>query len=183
MFEIYGQARGDPGPGPWRRLALFASQALLAPLPVVAAAAFTADRLESRLGSNYDLPPGYSDAGVLYLASIIFGCLLGSVAGRENPRLAGTGRLVWLPPFLFFAASVAEYLTGAVSYEHWFPGYLYASGGNEGLGVFLTRPAPALAGYSLGMCFAAHPPRPRHAGGVTSADRLGKEHRRRTAAG
>ncbi len=93
MFEIYGQARGDSGPGPWRRLALFASQALLAPLPVVAAAAFTADRLESRLGSNYDLPPGYSDAGVLYLASIIFGCLLGWVAGRETR--VSLGPAVW----------------------------------------------------------------------------------------
>lgn len=105
----------------------------------------------SRCGLSGEHPSNVYFAGYQALICFSIAPIIGWYAGRLVPALVSTGRWIWVAPAILLLWDIV-----ASEFPHRLPEYLFATGGNEGLGVFLlTLPACSATGYSLGMAFAS----------------------------
>ena len=104
----------------------------------------------ARYGLSGDHGPGVHFAGYEALACLLVGASLGWAAGRFKRSLVRTGCWIWILPVAIVLPDVlrqSRHLSLA-----YLPEYFFATGGNEGLAVYLlTLPSCAAVGYSLGM--------------------------------
>jgi hypothetical protein len=71
------------------------------------------------------------------LVSLFLGTLVGLWMARREPLLVSSGRFIWIAPALVILYDIclrARYQPGGIP---WLSDYLFASTGDEGLGVFL----------------------------------------------
>jgi hypothetical protein len=88
------------------------------------------------------------------------GFLVGWLSGMRIPSLIRTGAWIWLLPTAFVLYDIVCALRSGDATR--LSEYFYATGDNDGLGVFLlTLPVSSTVGYSIGMVVAkaqrAHP--------------------------
>ncbi|MEQ1946612.1 MAG: hypothetical protein ABL995_05460 [Bryobacteraceae bacterium] len=146
MFDVEKKPQGL-GPN-FARLVSYLLQLLLS-YPAIGIASLPVVHLLTAIGVSGKHPHGVYFAGYdLLIYALVAGPVIGWVSVRLAPVLAITGRWIWLPP-------VALWLIlwiGATSVSHrYLPEQFFATGDNEGLGVFfVSRPAFAAIGYSLG---------------------------------
>ena len=114
----------------------------IASLPVIAFLA--------KNGFSGDHGPRVHFAGYEILGCLLLGPSVGWGVSRFKPSLVRTGCWIWvLPVAVVVQDALQEIRHSSLAY---LPGYLFATGDNEGLGVYLlTLPACAAVGYSLGM--------------------------------
>jgi hypothetical protein len=122
----------------------FAQLAFSYPATLLASIPLTA--LLARYGFSGDDLPGVHFAGFEILACLLMGPSVGWAVGRFKPSLVRTGCWIWILPVSIVlpdALRESRHLSLAN-----LPAYLFATGANEGLGVYLfTLPACAAAGY------------------------------------
>lgn len=107
----------------------------------------------SHFGLDGDLGHGITFAGFGALICFYVGALLGYILALQMPSLIATGYWIWIPPTVLIFFDFPTLLRSGFAPR--FLDYLYATGDNEGLGVFLvTLPSSALIGYSLGVFLA-----------------------------
>lgn len=116
--------------------------AMLASLPVTS--------LLAGFGFSGDRGPGIHFAGYEILACLLLGTSVGWAVGRFQPSWVRTGQWIWIVPVMIVGPDFLRQIHHlSLAY---LPGYFFATGGNEGLEVYLfTLPTCAAAGYSLGM--------------------------------
>src|SRR5689334_7703606 len=114
----------------------------IASLPVVAVLA--------KNGLSGDHGPHVHFAGPEILGCLLLGPSVGWVVGRFKPSFVRTGCWIWiLPVAVVVPDALRQFHHSSLAY---LPEYLFATGDNEGLGVYLlTLPTCAAVGYSLGM--------------------------------
>ena len=150
----------------WGTLARYSAQ-LLVPYPLTLIAGIPLFLLLPKVGIDGDLGHGVTFAGFDALICLYVALLVGWVSGKRMPSLIRTGLWVWLLP-----TALALYdIVPALLQSHVAPRLsedVYATGNNEGLGVFLfTLPICSTIGYSIGMFLARGEsacPRPHVAG-------------------
>jgi hypothetical protein len=106
--------------------------------------------LLARLGFSGDDRPGVHFAGYDVLACLLLGVPVGWAVGRFKPSLVRTGSWIWIIPVaIVVRESIWESSHTSLAS---LPDYIFATGGESGLGIFLfTLPTCAAVGYSLGM--------------------------------
>ena len=118
--------------------------------PAIYLASMPVTAFLARHGLSGDHAPRVHFAGYEILACLLLGPSVGWIVGRFKPSLVRTGCWIWIIPVAIVvpdALRESRHLSLA-----YFPEYIFATGGNEGLGVYLfTLPASAAVGYSLGM--------------------------------
>src|ERR1700679_1440987 len=125
--------------------------------PAVLLASWPISALLSQLGFTGSHPGSVLFAGYEAIACLFAGPILGWCAGRVSPKLTAAGRWIWVIPVgLIFWDLASTALNGRGVYGvAWLPENLFATGDNEGIGVFFfTLPACSLAGYSVGISLA-----------------------------
>lgn len=107
--------------------------------------------LLSILGLSGEHPSHTHFAGYEGIVCLFVGIAVGWIIGRKVPAFVPIGRWIWvLPAIVVFPDMVREGLSSQP--VPWLPEEFFATGGNEGLGVFLLMlPTFSAAGYSIGM--------------------------------
>ncbi|MGA2184890.1 MAG: hypothetical protein ABSH47_17870 [Bryobacteraceae bacterium] len=124
---------------------------LVSSYPVVMLAGFPLSRLLSVFGLSGEHPSQTHFAGYLALSCLFVGPFIGWVVGHKVPSFVPSGRWIWVLPTVIFCPGVAGDLLSRQQIP-WLPESVFATGSNEGLGVFLvTLPACSALGYSIGM--------------------------------
>lgn len=101
-------------------------------------------------GLNEEFPSQIHFAGYQALLCLFIGPIIGWVAGHVEASLAPTGRWLWVLPAAILIFSIVH--AAEIQPVPWLPEEFFATGANEGLGVyFLTLPSCAAVGYSIGM--------------------------------
>ena len=128
----------------------FAGQLVLCyPATLLAGAPFSFVLYKCGLSGEH--PSNVYFAGYQALICLFLGPVIGWYAGRLASSFVSTGRWIWVAPAILLLWDIV-----ASEFPHSLPEYLFATGSNEGLGVFLlTLPACSATGYSLGMAFAS----------------------------
>ena len=104
----------------------------------------------ANVGLGGDHGPGVHFAGYDALVCLLVSTSLGWAAGRFKPSLVRTGCLIWILPVAIVLPDVLRQSRHSSLAS--LPEYFFATGGNEGLAVYLfTLPSCATVGYSLGM--------------------------------
>jgi hypothetical protein len=100
----------------------------------------------ARQGLSGNHGPGVHFAGYEILACLLLGPSVGWAMGRFKPSLVRTGCWIWIIPVaILVPEALRESRHLSLAY---FPEYIFATGGNEGLGVYLfTLLAMYIAGY------------------------------------
>jgi hypothetical protein len=107
-----------------------------------------------KCGIDGNLGYGVNFAGFDALICVYMALLVGWVSGRQIPSLVRTGLWIWLLPTAVALYDIAPALLQSQAAPR-LTEYVYATGSNEGLGVFLvTLPVSSTIGYSVGMLLA-----------------------------
>jgi hypothetical protein len=124
---------------------------LLVFCPVVMLAGIPFSALLSILGLSGEHPSHTRFAGYEGLVCLFVGITVGWIMGRKVPSFVPIGRWIWvLPAIVVFPDMVREGLRSQP--VPWLPEEFFATGGNEGLGVFFFMlPTFSAVGYSIGM--------------------------------
>jgi hypothetical protein len=136
------------------KLALRYLMQLLVVCPVVVVATGSvSDLLLSRLGLSGEHPSHVFFGGYSAVVSVFVGIALGWIAGHRRPSLVGVGRWIWvLPATVVFPEIIGAVFRTEPAPWAWIPEVFFATGDNEGLGVFFfLLPTSAACGYSIGM--------------------------------
>jgi hypothetical protein len=127
--------------------------------PAIMLATVPFSGLLSLLGLSGKHPSDTYFAGYEGIGCLFVGIAVGWIVGRKAPSFVPIGRWVWvMPAIVVFPAMVREGLSSQP--VPWLPDEFFATGGNEGVGVFLLMlPTFSAVGYSIGIALVGTEPK------------------------
>ena len=127
--------------------------------PVVILASVPFQSLLSIFGLSGEHSSQTYFAGYEGIICIFVGMGVGWITGRNVRLFVPIGRWIWVLPVIVIVPEIAR----EVSNSHpvpWLPDMFFATGGNEGVGVFLFMlPTFSAVGYSIGMALVGTKPK------------------------
>jgi hypothetical protein len=126
-------------------------QLLFCPVIILASAPF--QPLLSIAGFSGEHSSQIYFAGYEGIVCIFVGVAVGWITGRNVRAFVPIGRWIWVLPIVVVFPGIAGKVLNPQPIP-WLPEEFFATGDNEGVGVFLMLSACSAVGYSIGMAFA-----------------------------